>query len=201
MSLVQDKILVQTSNGLYKLEENPLFVEYIIKQVTRWRNTGDRDNYFSRFENLDQEKKDEYIRIMVKNRDMFYEIWKKQQNDDFIHMVKNDVPSRILRHILGINYMYTVVDDLKDTPLYKQSFKQLLNRLEKELDMYMKDSIIKRFYSQADSEDYMNNLDIMEKFFKEMSRLHTADLQATMLNFIEEMQKIKTDVEYAYKKD
>lgn len=201
MELVNNKTELKTSCGLYTIKEDPNFIEYLIKQITRWRKPGEYRTIFSRFLAQEESFKDEVIRLMVKNRDMFYEVWKNKQSDEYIHMVKNDVPSKVLKFILGLNYMYTVVDEIKELNLYKQSFKQLINRIEKELDGYMKHYIIKKFYTQAESEDYINNLEIMETFFEEMSRLHCADLQATMLNFIDEMKKIKTDLDYVYKKD
>ena len=97
---------------------------------------------------------------------------------------ENDVFSRALKYKLAVNYFYTVIDEVKDTILYKQRIKMLVNQLEFELDKQQKEKIFKDFIKfTSHSNELQENLKLHEYFFNKICRMPVQELEDYMIDF------------------
>ena len=98
---------------------------------------------------------------------------------------KNDIYSKILKYKLAVNYFYTIIDEVKNTTIYKQKIKNLLNNLEQELDKQQKEELFIRFYELTSSTtDLQENLKLHDYFFNKLSSMPVQEIEEFMIDFV-----------------
>lgn len=101
--------------------------------------------------------------------------------------------NKILLFILTRNFFIDVVDQIKDTKVYKNSLKMKLNSLDKELMDLGKTQAFSDFYKNANSVDYINFNDLQKDFFEKFSSMDISEMVDFMNDFINKHRELPID--------